>query len=299
MAIDPSDAQPVAWAPLAAAPEASPRVWTLVVAFALALLGAGLGTALSWAALSLATASRAHGRITAPTFALFETVAASPAGMLASGLAACLSFALCALVPAALSSEFFDARLRLAPRPHWIRWGVVTGLGMVGVGMASSGVIALAGLEGRGSLGVVHRALYHPSPGLALAAFATVCLGAGTGEELFFRGYVQTRLAQRWGATWSVVVSAVLFALVHFDPIHSAFAFLAGALLGWASLRVGTIRATIVAHVLNNTVSLAGMALTDPTSHTSRAEAFGELAAGLALTVIAAVALRRAPPHEG
>ena len=118
-------------------------------------------------------------------------------------------------------------------------------------------------------------------------------VGAGVGEELFFSGYAQTRLAQRWGAWPSVLVSAALFALVHGDPLHAAFAFAAGVFLGWASLRTGTVRTTLVAHVANNAASLASMALTDPARRDSPRQAAMSLAAGAAMIALSTLALRR------
>jgi membrane protease YdiL (CAAX protease family) len=288
---------PIAYAPLAPAPASAHRVWTVFAAFAIALASTLAFTALVLLALAAREAQLVDGSFTRVTREGFEFALRSPVGLLGSGLAACLSFALCALVPASLSPDLFEARLRLAHRPRWGAWGVVVAVGMLGVGQVGSTLLSLAGLAGRGALGEIHRALWRPSPGLALAAFAIVCVGAGVGEELFFRGYAQTRFAQRWGAWPSVLASAALFALVHGDPLHGAFAFAAGVLLGWASLRTGTIRTTLVAHVANNTASLAGMALTDPAHRDSPRAAAMSLAAGAAMIALSVLALRRAKPY--
>ncbi len=287
---------PISYAPLAPAPASAHRVWTVFAAFGVALASTITFTAAVLLALAAREAQLVEGSFTRVTREGFEFTLRSPVGLLGSGLAACLSFALCALVPASLSPDLFEARLRLAHRPGWGAWGLVVAVGMLGVGQVSSALLTLAGLAGRGSLGEIHRALYHPSPGLALAAFAIVCVGAGVGEELFFRGYAQTRLAQRWGAWPSVLASAALFGLVHGDPLHATFAFAAGVLLGWASLRTGTVRTTLVAHVANNAASLASMALTDPAHRDSPREAAVSLIAGAAMIALSTLALRRAKP---
>ncbi len=285
---------PISFAPLAPAPAAAHRVWTVFVAFAAAMTSALALAVAVIVALALIASYRLDGSLARFTRDDVDHVAHSAAGLLGGGLAACLSFALFALVPASLSPELFEARLRLGARKRWGAWGVVTAVGMLGVGQLCSGVLALAGLEETGSLGQVHRALWRPSPGLALASFAVVAVGAGVGEELFFRGYAQTRLADRWGSRAAVIVSAALFAVAHLDPIHSLFALLAGLLLGWASARVGTIRVTLVAHVVNNALSLLGMAVTDPSRRTPTLEAAAQLAAGAVMLALSVVALRRA-----
>ena len=40
-------------------------------------------------------------------------------------------------------------------------------------------------------------------------------LGMGFGEEIVFRGYVQTRLVKRYRAIWGVLAAAVIFTLLH------------------------------------------------------------------------------------
>jgi len=40
-------------------------------------------------------------------------------------------------------------------------------------------------------------------------------IGMGFGEEVVFRGYVQTRVAARLGVVWGVLVTAVVFTLLH------------------------------------------------------------------------------------
>nr|WP_242592942.1 CPBP family intramembrane glutamic endopeptidase [Corallococcus exiguus] len=80
-------------------------------------------------------------------------------------------------------------------------------------------------------------------------------LVAGTAEELFFRGYVQTRLVERWGRAAGIAGSATLFGILHLDPIHSPVALVMGLLLGWLAERTGSLRLPIFVHVFNNLTS--------------------------------------------
>ena len=300
---DTTDVRPSAYrsfAPLRAAPASRRRVWTVFAAFVGAVGSAGFFTlAILFVFVGvMAVAFKAeHGA--PPTVSAVRQAGAAlgtdPIGLLGSGLAACLSFALFALVPASLSEEPFAERLRLVAHRRWFAWGLVAAVGMLGVGQVSSGLMALAGLEHHGSIGVIERAFDHAPPAVFASALLIIGVGAGVGEELFFRGYMQTRLARRWRPWVAVVVTAALFGLVHFDVYHSAFAFCAGLLLGWVSLRAGSVRPTIVAHVANNAVSVVGMALTSSTEHTSTAVAAAEIALGVVFVGGCVLAFRGAP----
>ena len=72
--------------------------------------------------------------------------------------------------------------------------------------------------------------------------FLIVGLGAPFAEEIFFRGLTQRSLDRRWGAVVAVGVTAVFFALTHFEllqfPALLAFGLVLGVLAhgpgGWA-----------------------------------------------------------------
>ncbi|MGF1469256.1 MAG: lysostaphin resistance A-like protein [Sandaracinaceae bacterium] len=67
-------------------------------------------------------------------------------------------------------------------------------------------------------------------------------------EELFFRGVLTAGLARRHGGTLAVVVSAVLFALIHATPLRVAYALPLGALLGVLRLGTGSTVPAIAMH---------------------------------------------------
>jgi membrane protease YdiL (CAAX protease family) len=73
-------------------------------------------------------------------------------------------------------------------------------------------------------------------------------------EELFFRGYVQTRLCARFGGWPGVIVTAALFGFLHLDWSHSPSAFVIGLFLGWLARCAGSIRPGLLAHAVNNTL---------------------------------------------
>jgi membrane protease YdiL (CAAX protease family) len=56
------------------------------------------------------------------------------------------------------------------------------------------------------------------------------------GEEIIFRGYVQTRLVERYGAIWGILITAVVFVLLHqISYSLSPIIILSGVML-WAAI---------------------------------------------------------------
>ena len=90
---------------------------------------------------------------------------------------------------------------------------------------------------------------------LSIAAVVTV-IGAPLSEELFFRGYVFSGLL-RWGFWPAAALSALLFALVHFDPGSLLPFFGIGVLMAWLYWRRGSLWDAIVFHLLFNALSFS------------------------------------------
>ena len=83
-----------------------------------------------------------------------------------------------------------------------------------------------------------------------------VGLLAPLSEELVFRGAVLKALLQWKQNPWvGIVISAVLFALIHMNPVQMPHAFLVGLLLGWMYYRTDSIVPGVVYHWVNNTVA--------------------------------------------
>jgi len=75
-------------------------------------------------------------------------------------------------------------------------------------------------------------------------------------EELFFRGFVFAGLRGRWSWQTAAVVSAGLFALVHFVPTSILPIFLLGLIFAVLYQLSGSIWPAILMHMLTNTVAL-------------------------------------------
>ena len=84
----------------------------------------------------------------------------------------------------------------------------------------------------------------------AIGLLAPVC------EELVFRGAVLRALLRWTPRHWlAIAISALLFALIHANPIQMPHAFLVGLLLGWLYYRSDSIVPGIVYHWVNNSIA--------------------------------------------
>lgn len=87
-------------------------------------------------------------------------------------------------------------------------------------------------------------------------ALFVVGVGAPVSEEMLFRGFLFPSLANsRLGLVGAAVLSSLVFAVVHPYSIAGRLeVFLIGLLLCWLLVRTGSLRVTMFAHALNNTV---------------------------------------------
>ena len=70
-------------------------------------------------------------------------------------------------------------------------------------------------------------------------------------EELLFRGVI-CRSLMNYGSRTAILVSAVLFALMHTNLGQLLYAFAAGLLLGWLYVRSGSLKLAVLLHFINN-----------------------------------------------
>lgn len=83
--------------------------------------------------------------------------------------------------------------------------------------------------------------------------FLTVTLLGPVTEEVFFRAGIMGK-CMRAGTSvrTAIIVSALLFGLIHGNPAQVPFAFCVGLALGYAYLRTGSLLVPILAHIVNN-----------------------------------------------
>jgi membrane protease YdiL (CAAX protease family) len=78
-------------------------------------------------------------------------------------------------------------------------------------------------------------------------------------EEVFYRGLLLRGFLLGWGPGASILVSSMLFAVVHGDPVSAAAIFPLGLWLGWVAWRTDSILMTFAMHASVNGLWTAGM----------------------------------------
>lgn len=74
-------------------------------------------------------------------------------------------------------------------------------------------------------------------------------------EEFVYRGVMMSELRE-WGAVRSIVLTSLIFGLLHLSGWNILFAFLGGLLLGWLRHVTGVLIFPILVHFLQNAASV-------------------------------------------
>lgn len=170
--------------------------------------------------------------------------------------------------PGAKIDEGEPGPLGLYELARVVRRGWVEGLREVFIALALAAIVfppfAIGFVQYHGSL---HPFVWNPPADFA-SFIAAQFVVVGLTEEAFFRGYVQTRLGERWRAKRTIfgarvhpmalVTQAALFGAVHViatpNPAQLA-TFFPGLVFGWLRAWRGGIGAAIVFHALCNVFS--------------------------------------------
>ena len=219
-------------------PEQRPRLWPIFLSCAAAFV-----TIVAFSLLAAITIRSLY-----PDLSDQEVFEGLP-GLLAGSIASSVAFVLTALIA---SGSATPAALRLLPGRETGRTLVLAVVGILALGQTLDSLTVLAGLAQHGNMVMIRRALAQAVGPDLFRAVLIVGLLAGTAEEIFFRGYVQTRLAQRLPRGAAVVVASVCFGAFHLDWLHSALALVLGLYLGWITELTGSTLPSVVCHVANN-----------------------------------------------
>jgi len=110
-----------------------------------------------------------------------------------------------------------------------------------------------------------------------------ICLIGPIVEEIIFRGAIMKSL-ERFGFNFSIVISALIFGLMHLITVQVIFAFCMGIILGYIASRY-SLKWSILAHILINSVA-TGVAFIGTIGGFDPAAGTGEEASFLALSNI-------------
>ena len=97
----------------------------------------------------------------------------------------------------------------------------------------------------------------------AYVIFTVIALAVVTpiAEEIFFRGFLLRGLVNRWGVAPGIIVSAAVFAALHFQPPVIAPVFITGLLLGALYWQTGSLWPGIFVHAGQNLIATLGIIL--------------------------------------
>jgi membrane protease YdiL (CAAX protease family) len=273
-----------------------PRVWPVFIGFVSVFVSVQVMGALvlaAWAYLLTPIDSGVNGFAAA-----LEGLMASPSGLALAAVVSWTGMGTAALMAGALSPEPWRHRLRLSLDGITAGKVVLVIVGLLGVSQALDASVALLGLSHFGALDHINRVMARASPGWLVVLSFALALGPGMAEELFFRGFMQTRLAQRFGAALAIAITSACFGFIHFDLVHTPVAAVLGLFLGWAVERTGSIVPAMAAHVVNNLIAVLTAGVTWLGSTTAQVSA---LVAGVLLVLVVLLALQRAsrrPPLD-
>lgn len=82
--------------------------------------------------------------------------------------------------------------------------------------------------------------------------FINICILAPIWEELFFRGVLLRRFTLKWSPQKSIIISSLLFGIIHINPLNMLFAFGLGCVLGYAYLKTKSIIVPMLLHSFSN-----------------------------------------------
>jgi membrane protease YdiL (CAAX protease family) len=102
-------------------------------------------------------------------------------------------------------------------------------------------------------------------PSRSIGQFATVAVLAGIGEELLFRGALQSILGNWTTPVIGLMITSLLFGLAHaLSKLYFLFAVAVGAFLGWMALKYNDLVAPMVAHGVYDFLALAYLSRRKP-----------------------------------
>lgn len=137
---------------------------------------------------------------------------------------------------------------------------------------------------------------YTTAGGVLLSVLLTAVVPALV-EEFAIRGVVLQSL-RKYGDGFAIVMSSVVFALMHGNMVQIPFAFIAGLALGYAVIKTGSMWTGIIIHFLNNLIAVVTVTAYDIFSETvSSIISYGIYAVIFAVGIICALKYTKKNPN--
>ncbi|QSJ16955.1 CPBP family intramembrane metalloprotease [Nostoc sp. UHCC 0702] len=130
---------------------------------------------------------------------------------------------------------------------------------------------------------VMRQAVKDPSPSSSasalynLLAISVYVVFAPLAEEFLFRGIILQRWAAKWGIRTALVVSSLLFGILHLNVLGLS---IFGLVMGVLYIKTRTLLVPIACHALNNLVAVSMGLLSTESKTTSAANSLEQLQSG-------------------
>lgn len=139
------------------------------------------------------------------------------------------------------------------------RWAIPTGLMLCLIGDKIATVISAIfrnfGIE------LTSSSTSLPSSGTAMILyFISVVIVAPLVEEFAMRAVVLQPM-RKYGEKFAIVMTAIVFALMHQNMVQGIFAFIAGLAFGYICILTGSAWCSVLIHCLNNFLSVLSLAV--------------------------------------
>lgn len=113
--------------------------------------------------------------------------------------------------------------------------------------------------------------------GVALAVISTAFVPA-LAEEFAMRG-VAMGLLRRFGDGFAILMSSIMFGLMHRNLVQAPFAFIVGLGLGFVAVKGGSVWLAVIVHFINNLLAVCFTYLTKNLTTTMKSAVFCSYAA--------------------
>lgn len=129
---------------------------------------------------------------------------------------------------------------------------------------------------------------------LTVAVIGPIC------EEIIFRGVILEGLLKKYDANKAIFFSALIFSIIHLQPLQIIATFFVGLILGWIYLKTQSLWVCIAIHIINNFVAVMTMDDSMDASYFDSDAAFlGSLVLAAVTGYLAYIGLKRLFKREG
>lgn len=232
-----------------------PRVWTVFVTVVVAFIAGQLAGGFALLAMVAAQSGGRFESLSNFRDAIGVTLG-QPQALLTAGAITQAVFFLTVACAAILSPIAFVRRLRLNRSSLSVVGYIVVPIGAFAVSVLFGAMVTLAGIHTNGTLKYFGDLIRKLSAEQIVVAVLVIGVMPAFAEEFLFRGYIQTRLVQRWGRWLGISITAVLFGIMHMDLLQGTFALGFGFYIGYLADKSGSIRPGMVCHAVNNSAQV-------------------------------------------